>query len=453
MDRMSLTRHGRRAVAAVGALAALSLFSAGPAAADSGCARVASPAGSDSAAGTEAAPYASVQKLVEALGPGETGCLRQGAYGGDHVFMNQPDSTLKSFPGERATVRAFLEVYPEAARARVSGIRFDSADNGNDSAVKLNADDVVFSDNEVTKGAHGICVLAGSWHPAHGVVIERNRIHDCGPAGSKYDHDIYLSGTQDAVVRWNILSADAGGFGVHMYPNADGTVVEHNIIDGNHGGVVFGGDGEGQASDHNTVRNNAVTFSGPRWNIESSWSDGPAGVDNRAIDNCVYSTGGSGRSGVTQDGFNAGGNVTLAGSPYVDRTHGDYRFRADSPCLGLVGDVEGTISGRPSSPPQPRVEVLLARPTATPASVPVAQPAQTVVLSGRVKGRRRVRRVALQMRGRRGWRLVKVRRVGRHGKFTARIRVRRSRRARTLRLRAVVPNVASSRTVRVRVRP
>jgi hypothetical protein len=350
-------------------------------------------------------------------------------------------------------VRAFLEVYPEAARARVSGIRFDSADNGNDSAVKLNADDVVFSDNEVSKGAHGICILAGSWTPAHGVVIERNRIHDCGPAGSKYDHDIYLSGTQDAVVRWNILSADAGGFGVHMYPNADGTVVEHNIIDGNNGGVVFGGDGEGTASDNNKVRNNAITFSGPRWNIESSWSGGPAGVDNSADNNCVYSTGADGRSGVSaRDGFNARGNVTLAGSPYVDRAHGDYRFSADSPCTDLVGDVEGTISGHPSSPPRPPVQVVLVAPSAMPATAAAAQPAQTVLVYGRVKSHRRVRRVALQAKGRHGWRLVKVRRVGRHGRFTARIRVRRSSKTRTLRLRAVVPKLARSRTVRVRVR-
>jgi parallel beta helix pectate lyase-like protein len=453
MDKQALPRHGRRALATTVALAALSLFSAGPAAADNGCTKAAAPAGSDSAEGTEAAPYASVQKLVEALGPGETGCLRQGTYGGDPVSMREPDSTLKSYPGERATVKAFLEVYPGAARAHVTGLRFDSGGNGNSVAVKLQADGAVFSDNEVTKSGQGICILAGSWNAARGVVIERNRIHDCGPAGSKYDHDIYLSGTRDAVVRWNILSADAGGFGVHMYPDADGTVVEHNVIDGNHGGVVFAGNGSEGASDHNLVRNNAITFSGPRWNVESSWSGGAAGVGNSVDHNCVYSPGAEGRSGIGErDGFTSQSNTVLNGSPYVNRADGDYRFRADSPCATLVGDVEGVISGHPSSPPQPPVQVLLVTPTVTSASTAARQPARTVVLRGRVKSHRRVRRVALQARGRHGWRLVKVRRVGRHGKFTARIRVRRSSRARTLRLRAVVPKLARSRTVRVRVR-
>jgi parallel beta helix pectate lyase-like protein len=449
MVKDGLIRQGHLlALAFVCAVATCPLVGATPASADEGCSKVAAPGGSDGGAGTQSSPYASVQKLVDSLGPGETGCLRQGTYGGEPVYMNQPASTLRSFPGEQATVTAFLEVYPEAVRGRVTGLRFASAGNGNAVGVKLNADGAVFSDNDVTKGGRGICLLAGSWTAARGVVIERNRIHDCGPPGSKWDHDVYLSGTRGAVVRWNILSADAGGFGVHMYPDADGTLVEHNIIDGNHGGVVFAGDGPEGTSDHNLVRNNAITYSGPRWNVEGSWSGGPAGVDNRVERNCVYSPG-QHRSGISEDdgGFSAGANTVLDGSPYVDRARRDYRFSADSPCLALVGDVEGAMNGRPSTPP-PAVKVIL-----DPPRKPEVRPAQTVLVRGRVKGSRRVARVALQARARGSWRIVKIRRVGRHGRFKARIRVRRARRPATLRLRAVVPNLARSRTVRLLVRP
>ena len=46
----------------------------------SACNKVAAPGGSDSAAGTVSAPYATFQKLAHSLAPGQTGCLRGGTY-------------------------------------------------------------------------------------------------------------------------------------------------------------------------------------------------------------------------------------------------------------------------------------------------------------------------------------------------------------------------------------
>ena len=168
-----------------------------------------------------------------------------------------------------------LEVMPEARAARVHHLRFDATHYDSTAALKVQADDTVVSDNEITKGGNGICVQVATFNAARRVIIERNRIHNCGPADSKYDHQIYLQSSRDAIVRRNILTGNRGGWGVHLYSDADGTLVEHNIIDGNRGGVVFAGDGE-ETSDRNVVRNNAITNSGPRWNIEASWSGGPA---------------------------------------------------------------------------------------------------------------------------------------------------------------------------------
>ena len=358
-DGSTVTRP--RALAALLAAAATTLaLAASPAvAASTSCAKVAAPNGSDSAAGTVAAPYLTVQRLVDSLDAGETGCLRTGTYGGADLYMRKPDTALQSYPGERATLTAFLEVTPEAPRSRVSGLRIDTSGDSNSVGTKLQADDAVLSDNVITKGGEGICVLAGTYNQAQRVIIERNYIYDCGaavqPDGSenKFDHLIYLDGTRNAIVRWNILSANAGGWGVHMYPGADGTLIEHNIIDGNQGGVIFAGDGE-DASDDNIVRNNAITGSTPRWNVESSWSDGPPGTGNVATANCLYSTGAGQPSGIDPDnGFTADDNVVLDDYPYVDRTTGDYRFKPDSPCATLVGDVVAAVFPPPSEPPPP----------------------------------------------------------------------------------------------------
>jgi Right handed beta helix region len=364
MPRSGSPGNPRKLGALLVSLAAtLALLAPSTATASTSCTKVAAPNGSDSAAGTVAAPYLTVQRLVRSLDAGQTGCLRTGTYGGAALYMREPDTALQSYPGERATLTAFLEITPEAPRSRVSGLKIDTSGNSNSVGTKLQADDAVLSGNEITKGNEGICVLAGTYNPAQRVIIERNYIHDCGsavqPDGShnKFDHLIYLSGTRNAVVRWNILSANAGGWGVHMYPGADGTLVEHNIIDGNQGGVIFAGSGSGSPADDNVVRNNAITGSGPRWNVESSWSDGAPGTGNVATANCLYSTGQGQPSGVSSGrGFTATGNTVLSGYPYVDRTSGDYRFKPGSPCAELVGDVAGVVTGAstpPASEPTP----------------------------------------------------------------------------------------------------
>jgi Right handed beta helix region len=336
------------AVLATLAIFCLALLTGGPshAGADSGCTKVAAPGGSDDAEGTEDDPYHSLEELVEELDAGEVGCLRAGTYGGDSVYFEAPGAELRSYPGELATITAFMEVVPEAAGAHIHHLRFDASHHDNDVGIKLQADQTQFTDNELTKGGNGICLLAGTYHPAAGVVIERNRIYDCGPASSKFMHQIYLQNTRGAIVRWNILTGNAGGWGVHLYANADDTVITHNIIDGNHGGVIFAGDDEA-TSDRNVVRYNAITYSQQRWNLEGSWSDAGTGSDNRALRNCVYSNGEDAPSGIEEEdgGFAASANLISPGSPYVARSRGDYRFDPDSRCAKLVGDVVGVIAG------------------------------------------------------------------------------------------------------------
>jgi hypothetical protein len=90
------------------------------------------------------------------------------------------------------------------------------------------------------------------------------------------------------------------------------------------------------------VRNNAITFSSPRSNLEGSWSDGPAGKGNLAELNCLFSVGPDSPAGVAeQTGFAARDNVVLGRSPYV---RGRYAFPRHSRCARLVGSARAHLT-------------------------------------------------------------------------------------------------------------
>jgi hypothetical protein len=222
---------------------------------------------------------------------------------------------------------------PPARRAAVSKLRLTTSDTTHTIPLKVLADDARVTRNIITGSSISTsCVLVGSYRRTSRTLIEGNRISRCGTEG-KFDHLIYLDHTRGVRVRHNLLTANGGGWAVHMYPDADRTLVERNTIDGNLGGVVFAGDGNGSTSDRNVVRYNAITFSGGRWNIESSWSDGPFGRDNRAHHNCLHTMGLGAPSGIgVREGFRAAKNVVVAGTPYLGRLLGDFRLAPTGGC-------------------------------------------------------------------------------------------------------------------------
>lgn len=232
--------------------------------------------------------------------------------------------------------------------ARVAGLRLTSHDPVYSIPLKVQADGVAIVGNDITATRSISCVLVGSDRTVSGVVIEDNRIQHCGRRG-KHDHLIYVVHSRSAVIRHNLLVGNPGGWAVHLYPDADGTLVAGNVIDSNKGGVIFAGTGRGDTSDGNVVRENVITNSTPRWNIESSWSGGPPGEGNSASRNCLFSTGPGRPSGLgREDGFDQSENVVAKGAVYVDRQAGDYRLRRDSSCAAVAGGVArvGLSQGR-----------------------------------------------------------------------------------------------------------
>ncbi|HWM54364.1 MAG TPA: right-handed parallel beta-helix repeat-containing protein [Solirubrobacterales bacterium] len=255
-------------------------------------------------------------------------------------------TVLRSLEPDTVQILSPIWFMPSATGAQLLGVSLTSRNREYPEPLKVQADRARVAGNSITGSLNTICILIGSQRETHGVTIEGNRISHCGRHG-KFDHLIYVQNAVGTTIRWNLLTDNPGGWAVHLYPDADDTLIEHNVIDENRGGVIFAGT-DGETSDRNVVRDNAITYSGPRWNIESSWSDEPAGRDNLAYSNCLFSRGADEPAGINEaEGFTAEGNLVLSESPYVDRHGGDYSFLSESPCRMLVGDVaQATVASR-----------------------------------------------------------------------------------------------------------
>ena len=206
------------------------------------CSKVAAVTGSDSAAGTEAAPFRSAQKLADSLTIGEVGCLRSGTFDTQNqVKVTRPGITLTSFPGERATVKGRLWV--DAHDVTVADLNIDGRNQTGLPSPSVTGSGNTFRGLDVTNHHTGICFSLGhpDWARAVDTVIEDSRIHDCGhlPA-TNYDHGIYVSAADGTIIRdnWIYDNADRG---IQLYTDADDSRITRNVIDGNGAGIIFGG--------------------------------------------------------------------------------------------------------------------------------------------------------------------------------------------------------------------
>jgi parallel beta-helix repeat protein len=341
------------------ATTAAALAFASPAGASVTCDRVASPTGSDSAAGTVAAPFKTGQKLASSLSSGETGCFRAGTFSGS-ISVRVPNVTLTSYPGERATLVGYFAVTFQGTGDTVKNLNIDGRPAI--ATPQISADNVTFSGNDVTNHNTEICfTVGGAGYRPQNTVIENNNIHNCGKLPAQNgDHGIYIDDATGTIVRGNWIHNNAD-WGVHMYPNGDHSLVTGNIIDSNGNGVIFAGVG-GQTSDYNTVEHNIITNSQLGYNAESYWGSGPVGVGNVARNNCIkgaadpyYATQNGSGIQSTQVGFTASSNLVVDPG-YENAMSGDYRIPSDSPCAAILAGANvdpsmGQVDGDPANPP------------------------------------------------------------------------------------------------------
>jgi hypothetical protein len=424
------------------------------------CDKVASPLGSNSNPGTTTKPYATVEKLANVLRSGQTGCLRAGVYQRDVKITKGgtpgAPTTITSFPGERATVIGRLHVADEANNVVVQQLDLNGRNRSKLPSPTVNGDNVVFRGNDVWNEHTTICFLLGSaeWGRARGTVIEQNRIHDCGEMPpTNHHHGIYVELSEGARITGNWIYDNADR-GVQLFPDAQGTYVARNVMDGNGQGVVFS-----RKSANNVVEYNVLSNPLVRYNIESYDLTGGGNVARR---NCVWSTRHWGNAGIQLDiGVPVLDNlVTEPG--YVNRGAKDFRLAPGSPCINFTPP--------PAAPGPPVVKARKGkRPVRLRASAPVVWLGGRLVLRAKtLMGAEQAgvsQAAVLKVRYRGRWRRVAVMRPRGNGYSTsvrlekrARKTARRfgsaivPRRLRTLRLRAYVRDAGHSNIVQVRVR-
>jgi Right handed beta helix region len=439
-------KRARIATATAAALCAACLsvpLGPSPAVAATTCDRVAAPNGSDAGAGTLASPFATATKLADALAPGQTGCFRAGTYSFSTLSLDTPGITLAPSGSEAVTLAGHIKALPGAANSVIEGMTLNgSSSSESQIGPKIYASGFTLRANEITNDHTDICVLVGSYYsqPApEGVVIERNRIHDCGALPStNMDHGIYLSAARNPIVRDNWIYANADR-GVQQYPDVHGAQITGNVIAANGEGVNFSGTGAQVTSDAN-VSGNIVVGSRLGYNAYSG-GDGPDGANNFFRDNCVQGISGGGGIEPSARSFSAADNL-VAAPGFVNPAAGDYRLRSDSPCLAkytgtMSLDRVDPSSGRRSG----RLKLKASR---------RAQPGGWVRLRGRVPAGLAQRPKVVIERLRDGdWHAVRAVRV--HGDLRFKQRLRACR-AQVLVLRAAVADSNHSRTVRVFVR-
>jgi hypothetical protein len=240
-----------------------------------------------------------------------------------------------------------LMVTRRAADVIVRGLYLDGRNRDDDPSPIVNGRRIVFVDNDVTNRHTAICFALGNprFGVARDVTIQRNRIHDCGqlPA-TNLEQGIYVAVARDTRIlgNWIYENADQG---VQLYPDARGTYVAGNVIDGNGEGIIFGG-AERVAANDNLVEGNVIGNSRLRSNVEFNFV-GPVGQRNLLRRNCV---GGGVRDspngGIMQPqiGFTAVANLVAQPS---FRAAGDYRLARGNPCRKVLRGDPDRVPGPP----------------------------------------------------------------------------------------------------------
>lgn len=273
--------------------AALALAVASPANAGYGCVRWAAAAGSDANPGTRARPYHSILRLLSVLKPGQTGCLQPGTTFHENVFIGRGGrlgSPVRLVtPGSpRAIVNGVIRVAPRAHDVILARLVVQGGGSFVDGIVSVHASRVKLIRVEVAGpgflNRRIACVKVSG--RARNVLLQYNVIHTCSRITTRrtYTAGIWVSNARGTRILDNYVF-HASGDGIALAPNADRTLVSHNVVDGNASALLLGGD-RTRTSSGNRIADNILSFSG-KWNVHSFWL-GRRGRRNVVTRNCIW---------------------------------------------------------------------------------------------------------------------------------------------------------------------
>jgi parallel beta-helix repeat protein len=277
-----LARDRRIVLVVVLALSGALTFGASDAGA---CTRWVSDRGSDGNGGSAEAPFRNVQTLVDSLSPGEVGCLAAGSIFAERVRIGQPAIQLRSAPGRRATIRGGIRVFAGADNVVLSSLVLQGADVGERAIVVIESNGVRLVRNDISGpfllNQSAPCVLLDG---AIGTVLDGNAVHACTRVTRRaiYSAGIVAMNASATTIRSNFVFRAAGD-GIVLAPNAQGSILQNNVIDGNVGGIFLGGSSRG-----NRIVDNVISFSG-RYNVHASFAPNVAPEPENVVGgNCLW---------------------------------------------------------------------------------------------------------------------------------------------------------------------
>jgi hypothetical protein len=309
----------------------------------SACDRWASARGSDRSSGTASAPVRSVGRLLRRLAPGQTGCLDASSTFTGSVRIRKDRITLRTPGGRRAEIRGAITIESEAQGVTLSQLAVRGPRTHRGGIVVVRGSGARLLRNDVTG-------LSTARHSVHCVVLERvtavivdgNQIHRCTRSGSRRlaSAGVLAFRTRGARITNNFVYHVTGD--AVALRSAVGSVVHHNLIDGNVFGVVLSGRATG-----NRIVSNIISRSG-RNNVRSTVLP-PEGRTNLVAQNCLWhgfrgNLAGAGR------GFRNGGNL-LANPRFVDRPR-TFRLQP-GPCFGKRPYADPALRRLPAPAGQP----------------------------------------------------------------------------------------------------
>jgi parallel beta-helix repeat protein len=282
--------------------------------------------GDDQGAGTAASPYRTVERLVNALRPGETGCLVGGQIFEEPDFEihvlggGDPGNpiTIKTGPGPgsgaepRATVKGRLWIDQQAQDIVFEDLVLDGENplatlRGAGAALPsptINGDRVSFIGNDITTNRASTCLAVGSFEgfgAADATTISGNRVHACGvpttPSQNSGDNGIDIEGSTGAAISNNYVYDNADR-GVLIFGDGQNSQISDNVITANRIGVHVGTaihNGVEILPNGNTFTNNVIAADtlardNESWEVEGFEEDpSPPHPTGNVVDfNCIW---------------------------------------------------------------------------------------------------------------------------------------------------------------------
>lgn len=226
-----------------------------------------SPTGSDTAAGSEAAPWRTLNASFAKLDPGETLKVRGGTYLEDLAYSRAGTATspitVENYAGETPTVdgatREAMRVQATAAHTTFRGLIFQdtpkvSGQNYQDIYVVNGAHHILLQRNVIrwTRGGTGIFVDNQTDH----IDLIGNLVYENNEPGVQHQ-GIYHEGSNSTIAR-NVVYGHTNGFGIQVKTGADHIDLSQNTTaDNSLSGILVM-----DTADHITVRNNISAFNG-----------------------------------------------------------------------------------------------------------------------------------------------------------------------------------------------